>query len=55
MTAEPTVELSRVWEPIDIGPHTLKHRIGMTPHGMGWISGMASPAKRALKGVPGRT
>lgn len=29
-------DLSRVWEPFQLGPITLKHRIVMTPHGVGW-------------------
>jgi 2,4-dienoyl-CoA reductase-like NADH-dependent reductase (Old Yellow Enzyme family) len=28
--------LSRVWEPFQLGPLALKHRIVMTPHGVGW-------------------
>ena len=28
--------LQRVWEPLKLGPYTLKHRIVMTPHGVGW-------------------
>lgn len=34
--SKPNRHLERVWEPIQLGPHTIKHRIVMTPHGVGW-------------------